>query len=208
MIMHPEFEKLPHFRILEVQAEDSLAYQGVFDSSLRLEDGRTGYLLSANGVVVEGKFYGFDALKMAAVFKPGVSTEAGPLEAGKSYAYLDAWWGWIVYLVLDESLEWERFRFTPQDVVEYSDGKTRIWGKIGQGPPHPDFVYQRTVKEGWDHEHCHICSGAIAEYAQQYGYRSTARELICEKCFLDYVQPRRISFINEVSASQIRGRQD
>ncbi len=202
---HPEFERLPHFRILEIQEKNPPEYPGVFDTDLRI--GRGGFLLSENAALVCGRFYGFDALRKTAVFKPQASVDTNSLEAGKLYAFLDGYWGERVALVLDRTEQWNRKEFVSVDTVEYSDGKTRISGKVGQDAPHPSFKKTRIVKDGWDHEHCEICWEKIAQYAQPYGYESNTGKWICEKCYSDYVEPQRISFIDDLAVSQILGEQ-
>ena len=205
--MHPELERLPHFRILSLQDKDSPEYDGVFDSGLRLEDGWHGYLVSDDDATVLGRFYDYDGLKKTAVFKPRIPVDGSPLEIGMSYTYIDGYWGERVALVLDRSKQWNRTRFVPQDAVDYRYGDQRIRGRVGQAPTFPVDDAGTTIKGGWDHEHCDICSEKIGRYGQPYGYASGTSQWVCTKCYSDYVKPVRISFIDELAIAQIRALQ-
>lgn len=195
--MHPEFEKLPHFRILEIRGKSEVEYHGIFDGTLRLGEGWHGYLVDGNDAVAKGQFCAFDSARRTAVFRPLASTDTSSLRAGRSYTYVDGYWGERVELVLDTSERWSRTRFVPR---LYKVGNRFVSLPPGQAPPSPDWVLA-----AWDHEHCEICCETVGQCAQPLGYESNTGKWICEKCFLDYVQPRRISFLTDVAISQIRG---
>lgn len=195
--MHPEFEKLPHFRILEVEHKDPADYRGLFDCTLRLGEGWHGYLVNESDAAAKGRFFSFHSAKRTSVFRPLASTETSSLKVGRSYTYVDGYWGERVELVLDTSESWSRTQFVPR---LYQLGRRFLSLPAGQAPPSPDWVLAT-----WDHEHCEICCETIGQLAQPFGYESNTGKWVCEKCYSDYVEPRSVSFIDDLAISQIRG---
>jgi len=162
-----------------------------------LGDGWISYLISQEDVVIEGRFFSFDANTKKATFKPKDTNQIGLLAVGKTYTYLDGYWGERVALVLDKSRQWKRVLFKPQDAVEYTSGNMRILDKLGQSPSSFVDGESRGISGGWDHEHCVICWEKIAEYAQSFGYTDQNAKWVCENCYTKYVQPKRFDFLSK-----------
>ncbi len=101
--------------------------------------------------------------------------------SGAEYALLNAYWGELATLVLDNSIVWNSVKFEPKDSVVY----------------HPDGRVEN-VKGGWDHEHCRICFQNISlfEADNQFGYVNQNDDWLCESCYQKYVANKSLGFIN------------
>ncbi len=205
--MIKELQRLTKFIITQIESEDSKMVSGIFDSVIRLGEGWISYLIGQEGFCIEGRFYRFDVNTKTAIFQPKESKQIGLLVPGKIFFYLDGYWGERVVLVLDTSRLWKRELFKSQDAVEYILNDKKIRGRLGQLPTFPVEKEGRKINEGWDHEHCAICCEKISESEQPYGYADQNGEWVCEGCYSNFVQPKRLGFLNEVALSQIRGEQ-
>jgi hypothetical protein len=202
--MNNELKRLPQFTISQIELKDTVHCHGVFDTVIRLGDGWISFLVNPEGGCIEGRFYQFDVNTRTAIFKPK-ENQLPPLESGKSYAYLDGYWGERVALVMDNSRSWNRLSFIAQDAMAYKSGDKSIVGKVGQSPEFPVEGSGKKIRKGWDHEHCAICWETIDEDEHPFGYTDQNDEWVCEVCYSNYVQPRRLGFLDDTALSQIRG---
>jgi hypothetical protein len=169
-------------------------------------EGWISFLVNPEGGFVEGRFYQFDVNTKTALFKLK-EKQSTKLESGKSYSYLDGYWGERVALVLDNSRGWKRKPFVAQDAIAYKSGDKRIVGKIGQSPDFPIEGRGERINKGWDHEHCAICWETIDEEEHPFGYIDQTGEWVRENCYSNFVLPRSLGFLDDTVLSQIRGEQ-
>jgi hypothetical protein len=205
--MIDELRLLPQYDIDEVISQDSTVCEGRFDSLIRLEDGWIGYLVSLDGLCVEGKFYNYDRVTLGASFVPKLPNHLPLLHAGRRYAFADGYWGERIEIVMDVNRKWAKALFKPQDAMEYKSGHNRILGPIGQSP---NFRFEgegTKIPGGWDHEHCFICMEKISVQTQPMGYSNKKEEWVCESCYVKYIRPKRLGFLDRIAVSQIRGQQ-
>ena len=198
--MHPELNLLPRFQITKVVGEDSPSFEGVFDVEIDMRKGWYCYFISCDGKVIEGKCDAYDPVTKNSTFKPEDGQDVSYLKTGETYSYLDSYWGERAALVLDESLEWSRVEFVPQDAVEWrNEHGLRHWAKVGGSST------GELLKGGWDHEHCEICWETISQHDQKHGYVNQHDQWVCEQCYSKKVGPKRISFINDYVATHMPG---
>jgi hypothetical protein len=202
--MKQELQQLPQFTITQVELADGQC-AGIFDSQVKLGEGWIGYLTDHDGLCIKGRFSNWDSLTRQSAFKPGDVHQFTRLVVGRSFAYLDGYWGERVAIVFDTTKHWREQVFKPDDVIEYLSGGKKVIGKVGQLPSFPVDGEGKTIQGGWDHEHCAICWETISQLAQPAGYTSQEGDWICKKCYSAYVQPKLLGFLDEEALSQIRG---
>ena len=119
--------------------------------------------------------------------------------------YLNPYWQpFHVWMVLDSQWGWEKVKFEASDAValETEGREVKGWTKLKrtdsddqssqQYPVNKDASGYRIVEEGWDHEHCELCSTHID--ARDFGYRDPDDHWMCGTCYEKYVIPHDLSF--------------
>lgn len=144
-----------------------------------------------------------------------------PEMTGKTFYYLSpAWDPRHIWMVLDERHAWKREPFQASDVVAETIRSTgasivggrevKTWTRFSQAnidesteqcPPTLDDtsvsdVAPQRVPGGWDHEHCELCREHIAP--GNFGYRDRENHWLCEHCYNKYMEPRDLSFVDDL----------
>lgn len=166
-------EDLPTFTVDRLASvAESVTVGGRFQGLVQVKSGWLVYLHVGAGHFLRGRFSEVNA--EAATGALLIDAVGGAqLAVGRSYPYLDSYWGERAALVHDQSRAWTLTEFHPRGAV--------------QG--------QEIIPGGWDHEHCRICWEEIAEYAQRFGYRDAGDDWVCERCYRSYVVPKSLDFI-------------
>jgi hypothetical protein len=183
-------DRFPRFRINEsTNDEGCLCYVGIFEPTPKTYVSWVGYLFDAEGRHTYGRF-----LRRSDNYRfyPEEPSDFD-LVVGNTLAYLDGYWGERAALVLDKDLVWERTEFQPQDAFVPGSNPPKGAPYIARRSEHAGKP-GRVIPSGWNHEHCSICWATIAQYAEKFGYR-IGDTWICEKCHVESVVPRNLSFI-------------
>ncbi len=117
--------------------------------------------------------------------------DAGGLQAGVAYPFIDSYWGDRAELVLDSSTSWRRAVFAPVDAVSVTGPDGSLMRKAG-----PDDVSGQIVAGAWDHEHCEVCWQKIGAGGQAVGWVNSEGQWACESCYVAYVAARSLEFVN------------
>jgi hypothetical protein len=137
---------------------------------------------------------------------------------GSTLYYLSPHWqAFNVWMVLDPQWGWQRVRFEASDAlaensesesISIVDGReVKAWTKVERADKkgHTTRYYpvsggtesgSRFVPTGWDHEHCELCRTHINP--GDFGYRGPDDRWMCETCYIKYVEPRDLSFVDEL----------
>jgi len=102
-------------------------------------------------------------------------------------------------MILEEGARWEKVVFHATDAVQESytteDGKHfRKLSKMRGGQELPTGA--QFVTSGWDHEHCELCNKHIDP--GDCAYTNADGLWVCLSCFEDYVNPKNLSFVDEL----------
>jgi hypothetical protein len=118
------------------------------------------------------------------------------IHVGESYYILDGYWGDLAHLVLDGSLEWQKVTFQPSDAIKYQGESDAVLTKAVTRDTSGRGVI---VTDGWDHEHCDICSVTISHLDgyDPLAYRSQYDNWLCVRCYEQFVYTRSLDFIDQ-----------
>ena len=175
--------------------DGGLCFTGAFKTMPKTYESWVGYLFSDNGDNSCGRFVSCTA-SAKFIYQPKRPDQM-ELEIGRSYYYLDGYWGERAAMVLDRTCCWVRTEFKPRDAFEPDwspRGGAHFWGPASQHQSEPGQI----IPQGWNHEHCGICWAKISQHAQKHGYRSHGKAgevWVCESCYARYVLPRNLDFI-------------
>jgi hypothetical protein len=139
-----------------------------------------------------------DAETKAATLTIDVKNE--PKIVGQKLFYLSSYWqAYHVWMILEEDARWEKVAFHASDAIRESisteDGK--LFQKLGKMQPGQELPNgAQVVANGWDHEHCELCNKHIDP--GDYACINTAGLWVCLSCFDKYVNPRNLSFVDEL----------
>jgi hypothetical protein len=179
------FTALPQFEIIRVEKIGSvLKIAGVIKnvgSISRLKPGSIVTIVAPENQFIVGRFSEIIVEKFQASIEFSDPKFQDYFVGGTEYPLLDAYWGELATLVLDNSIIWKRVKFEPKDSILY----------------HPDGRVEN-VKGGWDHEHCRICFQNISlfEAENQFGYVNQKDDWLCESCYQKYAANKSLGFIN------------
>lgn len=151
-----------------------------------------------------------------------ISEKSMPDVVGSSLPYLDyRWEPHHVWMVAEPKWIWNRTffksidaisrRVQSEDITILAKQEVREWleiKKAGQAsslsryypvlPDHgttlPPAGEDGIIKDGWDHEHCELCTAHIE--AETYGYLDLGGHWICEECYEKYVVNHDLSFVS------------
>jgi hypothetical protein len=129
-----------------------------------------------------------------------VDVKNEPKIVGQKLSYLSSYWqGYHVWMILEEDARWERVVFHASDALRESltaeDGRHfQKLSKLQRGQGLPDGA--QVVANGWDHEHCELCNKHIDP--GDYACINTDGLWVCLSCFDNYVNPRNLSFVDEL----------
>jgi len=182
-------KKLPKFSIVAIADRDC---SGQFEPSKLIGEDWIGCLLLASERLVCGRFLSVNVAARTALFRAASRDGVASLEAGKTFPYLDGYWGERAELVLDRTRDWRKARFTAQDAVEYIRDGQRMITRVGPGVP----AGGRVVAEMWDHEHCAMCCSEIGQQRIADAWINAQAEWLCTTCYETYVVPRSLEFVN------------
>ncbi len=201
--MIKELERFPKFTITNIANKKDCI--GVFDCDLIVKDNNLGYLIGGLNEAYKGRFYDLNRDIRKARFVPKNANDLSQLVVDTKYAYFDCYWGEIAELILDDTKQWNSVKYEPKDAIVYKTDKGNIMGKIGQKKLFETEDEGTFIKNGWDHEHCAICTEKIGWGGQSYGYVDNSDKWVCEKCFIELVKTRSLSYIeDETILTQIR----
>jgi hypothetical protein len=202
-------------------SKSDLELSGTIDRTADVQEGRCFLLLHGQDVLIGlgGDLKVLDAVRGAASF----NTCDGPapeVVVGSEMAYVRLWQPYQVWMVVEPRWKWNREQFHATDaiarVVDTSDvsilqgEEVRKWVEIRQAGKEtglarfypvlpsgkaklPPVGPDNTVKGGWDHAHCELCSGDIN--AEEYGYIDLSEHWVCDECYHKYVEKHDLSFI-------------
>ena len=172
-------DNLPKFRVETIHYEaNQTIIVGKANRWEWIGEGHYAFMLVNEHTVIVGKFRDVDERSMKARFIPDGLVEKGKIQPKKAYPYLDGYWGERAELVFDNSLEWTRLDFEPRDAIATrKDGSKEL------------------VRDGWDHEHCHICWATISLHENTSYMKSSGDDNVCLECFEKYVEKQSIDFI-------------
>lgn len=179
--------RLPEFAVSAITGCD---VTGRFEPSNWVEIGQ-GVALRISDQIARGKFLQVDVATRTAVVRLWHEADAMLLQVGKSYPFLDLYWGDRAFLVLDRTREWRRTEFTPVDAVQYFSNGQRVLTKAAPGQSGGDVV-----PSAWDHEHCEICHLKISLSGPSVGWTFSTDEWLCERCYEAYVVKRSLEFVS------------
>lgn len=118
---------------------------------------------------------------------------------GDSYRYVDYYWDpKQVSFALEPASAWRKVRFKPQDSVRYHDPAVPgSWkSHVASAPVSEGATDVSIIKDGWDHEHCHLCMSRIGRGGAPYGYFSTAdNDWMCVRCYKQFVAAHDLRFL-------------
>jgi hypothetical protein len=203
--MHNQLNLVPNFLITDVQRAETLLCTGTFDTAVHLNAGWPAFLVSDNDCCIEGNILAVEPDFMKAIFQPKNTEHAGLFAIGRSFAYLDGYWGERVELVLDSTRQWKEMFFEPADAREFISKDSRILGKADHATGASNEDSRKPIKGGWDHEHCAMCWETISKQTQSHGYVTQDGILVCDRCYGSYIKHKSLSFLDEQAISQIRG---
>lgn len=92
-------------------------------------------------------------------------------------------------LVEDRSRHWRMQAFRPSDALAFPrEEDSVVRQKLADEPAAAEA---RVMPDGWDHEHCALCSQTISLHpgGQASGY-ADGRDWLCRDCYERYVLPR------------------
>jgi len=168
-------DDLPKFRVETVSQEDiQTVIVGKVNRWKWIGEKHYAYLVLNKNILIEGRFRNVDEKTFKATFIPESPVEREKIQPKKTYPYLDGYWGERVQLVLDNSLSWTKADFT---ISRRRDGS------------------KKSIKEGWDHEHCDICWATISLHENISYMKSSNDDIVCLECFEKYVEKQCIDFI-------------
>jgi hypothetical protein len=123
-----------------------------------------------------------------------------PKIVGQKLSYLSSYWqAYHVWMILEEDARWEKVVFRAADAMREpfteADGRHfQMLRKVQQGQKVPDGA--QVVTDGWDHEHCQLCNKHIDPGDDAFTNKDGL--WICLTCFDNYVNPRNLSFVDEL----------
>lgn len=174
-----KIDELPVFTILTVRP-DSPQLMGEVNRWRWIGAGHSAYLYLGDGRFVEGRFHDVDESTRSVSFAFKNPDAAPDIQPGESIRYIDGYWGERAIIALDRSLAWQEATFKPCDVLKtFPNGR------------------QEEIAGGWDHEHCAICWAVISQKENTIFMKSCQDDCVCFGCFRNYVEPRKIDFIEE-----------
>lgn len=189
---------LAHFQICAVKEskENRIRLRGTFTHLLGVRKG-TGALYVAHGDPVYGELVALNENTQAAEFLAWPhKTELKP---GASFPYFDYYWDAAdIRMVLEPASRWRRLKFKPEDMVRYHDPEVPGWWKshVASRPVSDGATDVHTVKNGWDHEHCHFCRREIGQRGDTHGYFSNGwNQWLCETCYKKHAARHDLSFL-------------
>jgi len=183
--MNAAFIALPQFEILHVErAETAMKYSGVIKGLSRLSRVEPGWIVTIcvrENKFMRGRLSEINLQTFQINIEVSDLASQNDLAIGVNYPLLDGYWGDLAELVLNVALVWQKVKFEPRDSsIHHPDGTTE------------------TSQDGWDHEHCRICSQNISmlEADNKYGYVNQNDDWLCESCYQKYVLRKSLDFIN------------
>jgi hypothetical protein len=182
---------LPHLAIAAIRAD---CCAGHFDPSPWVGEGWIGGLYVGGGRFLWGRFRQVDPAAPTCAFYPDQAADLAAVQPGRSYPYVDGYWGERAELVLDEGRRWQRARFEPSDAVRFPS-PAGGWLATRSSPEAPGGG--EVVPGGWDHEHCDICQKKIGRGGEPEGFSSPPDAWVCEECYTNFVAPRSLGFVNQ-----------
>ena len=82
-------------------------------------------------------------------------------------------------------LEWKETRWKPKPaLIEKNSGNSQIY----KGQKY-DSKFFNLVENGWEHDHCDICTERINEDDNIY---ESGHQIICKNCWLYFISPENI----------------
>ncbi len=182
----------PEFAFLDVDPLEPNAVLGTVTTLSHgretwVRDGWIGYLFSGT-TFVRGRWH---SRGDQWAFGPDRPDHFEALCRRGLWAVLDGYWGERAELVMDPTREWEKARFESKDAVEFWGPNGICWRQATQAVS----PGAKIISNGWDHEHCAICSRTIGNRGDAQGYVSEAQTWVCDPCFRDYVAPKSLAFI-------------
>ena len=178
---------LDRFPSFAVEALDEERGQGRFDRPPSYPAGWV-YLHLEAASFAEIYFERIQGSEGPSVFRVGEG-DAHRLRVGRSYRWLDAYWGPMAQVALDRERGWEHVPFAPRAAARVIE-EHRTWLR----PAEPDETGD-IVEGAWDHEHCELCRATISLHEQRVGWRSRYEEWVCEACYETFVRMGSLDFI-------------
>ena len=178
---------LPRFAIHHLE-DDTVV--GMADASRWIGVGHIVALVPGNRFIW-GKWRDGDQSGGSASIQFNNPADAGGLQAGVAYPFIDSYWGDRAELVLDSSISWHRSVFAPLDAVSVTHPGGSLITKAGRTD-----VPGQIVAGAWDHEHCEVCWQKIGTGGHPAGWSNSDGQWVCESCYGAYVAARSVEFVN------------
>jgi hypothetical protein len=182
-------QRLPTFIVQKIENDRAI---GSFDDARWLGERFLADLLTPAGQFVCGRIVDINFQNRIATFVPSSAEQLHALSIGMLCKRFDGYWGERAALVLDRSRVWQERTFQPSDAVRFENHPGYVLGK-STNKELPSGG--KTVKDGWDHEHCEICNAKISPHHDPIGVFSEPNSWICRDCYRNYVVPRSLDFI-------------
>jgi len=203
----------------DVNGHTDFEVEGAFDRIIKRSEIIWFWLLSKEGDSFCVQWKSEDDKTLAAVLT-GCQANVPDLAGATLYYLSPCWQAFHVGMVLAPQWGWQRVRFEAidaqaenyesQDVSIVNGREVKTWTKLeradkkGHASRHYPASDEASVSEsgaiivpgGWDHEHCELCRTHINP--GYFGYRDLDDRWMCEACYKKYVEPRDLSFVDEL----------
>jgi len=181
-------DDLPKFAITAI-CDDFCT--GRFDQSPWVGENWIAGVYNESHQLIWGRFHRVNSIDNTCDFCPDEVADLSKLQTGRSYPYIDGYWGERAELALDPGRQWKETAFEPSDMVQFpAEGGGRLATRLSSNAPSGGEV----VPGGWDHEHCDICWKKIGCGGEPFGFYSDPNAWVCSECYTKHVTPRSIEF--------------
>ena len=167
-----EQNELPRLTVTAI--EDALCI-GRFDPSPYIDENSIACVITIEERSAWGRFVRVDRTANLCSFIPVETADISHFEVGRSYPYLDCYWGERAELVLDRQRSWQRTHCKPSDARRFKR-EDAIWMTPASSAGAEEG---EIVKGGWDHEHCAICWETLGSGGQAEGFLSPPHTWVC-----------------------------
>lgn len=201
---HVGLGDIARFRIRSVRptSGEKVELEGEFShlAGVRLSDdteGTVGFLYVSRKDSIHLLWKRFDPRSKSATFL--VWPQAKAIRVGDSYPYVDNYWDpKQVSFALESASAWRRVLFKAEDSVRYRDPAVPGYWKshVANAAVSEGATDVHIIKNGWDHEHCHLCHSRIGRGGGRYGYFSKAdNDWLCVRCYKKFIAAHDLRYL-------------
>ena len=189
---------LPHFTVSEIRFEgNDRVLVGAFDTLEGVRDGRCWLYVSETESLI-GDLQGLSPETHAAEFIDPFWEEDRHAKIGTSFPWVEGYWqAFHVSMILDQNSSWQLREYRPSDAVATHSEGSRVLSKQS-GPATELPAGAEIIRNGWDHEHCELCSTRIGSGGAVTGYVDAKDRWLCSECYEHFAKERDLSFLKAV----------